>query len=480
MKLVGTNSIASQPGASNSTMSFLFAQTLRRMLRPVRRRAYEAAGGGRRWGNSAASFPSNAHALAGAATIRARARYQVANNPFGAKAKATLVSAIVGAGIKPQVTLADADQRMTFNRQFEVWTDSADAEGCGDFYAFTSGMVGAMVVDGESLAIMETDDEGRLQLRQIPAEQLDASITRDLGDGGRVVAGIEFDTRGRRVAYHILPDNPDLPFATALQPVRVDAQDVVHLFEKQFAGQVRGVSWFAPVLLRMAEHDKAEDAQLVRQQIGAMLMGFITDQEGGAGGFDSTQTGDVLEGGLEPGTLKVLRPGQEVKFSDPPTIGSDAIEFMRVQLRGVAAGLGVTFEQLTGDYSSTNYSSARASLIEFRRRIEAVQFNTVVFQFCRPVWRRWATLEILSGRIDAPGFDTDPEPYLTPRWITPGWAWVDPAKEVAANRDAVDAGFMSRREVVAGRGLDIEQLDAERAADAVRDGAPAPVEENAA
>lgn len=443
-----------------------------RMIRAARRefsRGYDGAGSGRRWRDAPPAFPSNAHALAGASAIRARTRHLCANNPYAAKALSTLVSAIVGAGIKPQATLAEAESRTAFNLAFERWTDIADAEAVGDFYALTASMVSAMVRDGEALALMETQqDDGRFGLRQIPAEQLDASMTRELGGGARIIAGVEFDASGRRVAYHIFPDNPDMPFALSSTPLRVDASDVVHLFERQFAGQVRGVSWFAPVLLRIAEHDKAEDAQLVRQQIGAMLAGFISDQEGNAGGFEGTRTGTGLEGGLEPGTLKVLKPGQEIKFSDPPTIGSDSIEFMRIQLRGVAAGLGVTYEQLTGDYSSTNYSSARASLIEFRRRIETVQHHTVVFQFCRPVFRRWATLEIFSGRIDAPGFDADPEPYLTPRWITPGWQWVDPSKEIGAQRDAVEAGFMSRREVVAGRGLDIEQLDEERAVDAAR------------
>ncbi|MEM9838538.1 MAG: phage portal protein, partial [Pseudomonadota bacterium] len=96
---------------------------------------------------------------------------------------------------------------------------------------------------------------------------------------------------------------------------------------------------------------------------------------------------------------------------------------------------------------------------------EQIQRQTVIYQLCRPIWRRWITLEVLSGRIDAPDFTASPTPYLFAQWITPGWQWVDPQKEIRAQREAVDAGFMSRREVVAGRGLDIEALDAERAAD---------------
>ncbi len=442
------------------------------------RRRYEGASGGRRWHDSAVSFGSNQSGLHGGPQLRARARHLTANNPHAAKGLDTLTTALVGTGIKPQSAVEDPDLRRAHNQAFERWTDSADIDALGDFYAMTAGVAAAMVRDGEALVILETDrDAGALRLRQIAAEQLDASVTRELPDRGRIIAGVEFDASGRRVAYHILPDAQDLPFMRQLEPVRVLAADVLHIFERRFAGQVRGVSWFAPVLLRLAELDKTEDAQIVRQQIGALLTGFVTDSEGGMAGFTGEQDGSNLEGGLEPGTLKVLRPGQDVRFSDPPEIGAEANEFIRLQLRGIAAGLGITYEQLTGDYSSTNYSSARAALIEFRRRIEAVQNHVLVFQFCRPVWQRWLTLEMLAGRLNAPGFESDPDRYLVPRWITPGWAWVDPQKEISAQKEAVEAGFMSRREVVAGRGLDIEALDAERAADAVRE--PRPEEEAA-
>lgn len=441
--------------------------------RGVMSRAFEGGGGGRRWLSSPAAFPANSLALAAGPTLAARARHAVANNPYAAQAARTLASALVGAGIKPQSPIEDEGRRAEINRAWETWTDNADAEGAGDFQAMQYSTARSMVINGEALIVISYDDEtGALRLRLLNPDQLDHAMNRDLGGGARIVSGVEFDEAGRRVAYHIFPDAPDLPFAASLTPLRVEARDVIHLFERQFPGQVRGVSWFAPVLLRLAELDKTEDAQQMRQQIGAMLAGFIIDQEGGAGGFDGDRSGATLEGGLEPGTMKVLSPGQSVEFSTPPAIGAEAIEFMRFQLRGIAAGLGVTYEQLTGDYSATNYSSARASLIEFRRRIEAVQHHVIIFQLCRPVWRRWMIVEQLAGRLPAPRPGEDEEDWFTPKWITPGWAWVDPAKEIAAQREAVDAGFMSRREVVAGRGVDIEQLDAERNADAARAGAP--------
>ena len=119
--------------------------------------------------------------------------------------------------------------------------------------------------------------------------------------------------------------------------------------------------------------------------------------------------------------------------------------------------------------SQANYSSLRASLIEFRSRVEQLQFHILVPQLLRPVWRRWLTLEILAGRIDAPGFENDPESWLGAEWYPPAFPWVDPLKDAEAEVALIQAGLKSRRQAVAERGYDVAALDAEIAADHARE-----------
>ena len=116
--------------------------------------------------------------------------------------------------------------------------------------------------------------------------------------------------------------------------------------------------------------------------------------------------------------------------------------------------------------SQINFSSARVAIIEFRKKIEAAQ-DHFAFQILRPVWRRWLTLEILSGRIDAPLT----EEVLRHRWIAPKAEWLQPDKDVAAESMAIAAGLTSRREAVASRGINIEELDNQIASDRARKGA---------
>ncbi|MBS7555686.1 phage portal protein, partial [Ancylobacter dichloromethanicus] len=230
-----------------------------------------------------------------------------------------------------------------------------------------------------------------------------------------------------------------------------------------FPGQVRGVSWFAPAILRLAEHDEWHGAQLVRQKVGALLTGFIVTPDGSMP-FGGEVSQGALIAGMEPGTLLPLLPGQDVRTTTPPAIAQEANDFGRITLHEIAAALGLPYEVLTGDLASVNYSSIRAGLVEWRRRVEMTQHNVIVFQALRPIWRRWAMIESLQGRLAA-----RPQELLPVRWITPKQQWVDPAKDVQAEIEAINAGLMSRREAVAARGMDVGALDAEIAADKARE-----------
>jgi capsid protein len=44
------------------------------------------------------------------------------------------------------------------------------------------------------------------------------------------------------------------------------------------------------------------------------------------------------------------------------------------------------------------------------------------------------------------------------RWIPRGWDWIDPQKEIAANKEAVRAGFKTMADVISSQGGDLEEL----------------------
>jgi lambda family phage portal protein len=126
-------------------------------------------------------------------------------------------------------------------------------------------------------------------------------------------------------------------------------------------------------------------------------------------------------------------------------------------LRAMAAGLGVSYESVSKDYSQTNYSSSRLSLLEERENWRALQ-QYMIRELHQPVYRAWLRAAVGAGDLSLPGYAAAPERYEeAAKWVARGWEWVDPAKEGEAYRAAVRDGFMTRAEVIMSRGGDYQE-----------------------
>jgi lambda family phage portal protein len=426
---------------------------------------------GRRWAGNPGFGPINGEVLANAHADGRRALGFARRNPHAVAGVAAIVTSTIGYGARPASQHSDPATRAAIGTAWNTWAGKADADGVLPIEGLQAQLVQSMVEYGDGVARLIDTPDG-LRIQALPPDLLDLADTRELGGGARIIAGVELDSSGRRVAYHIRPSNPAAAWDTYAPAVRVPAEDVVHLYKPLSPGMVRGMSWLTPVLELLNEHDQYSDAALTAAKTQALLCGFIIDQNSpiGAPVFDGTQTGGTLDVSLEPGVMRTLGPGQDVRFSNPAAMQQGA-EFARSQLRAIAAGLGVPEHLLTGDVSQANYSSLRAATAAFKQRIEAIQYGIVAHQLLRPVYRRFVLSLVLRGEIDAPGFEENPEPYLSAEWHFPPMPGIDPSKDADATSAMLAAGLMSRRMAVAQQGLSIEDLDREIAADRAREAA---------
>jgi lambda family phage portal protein len=441
---------------ASNTISEILGRALQKGRALFSRSQIEAAAPGRRWeGLKTLQAPKQA-VLGGRAVVMGRARQLVTSNPLAASGVEAWVSGLVGPGIIGRSAHPSESARRRINTAWARFVRDADADGRLDFYGLQALIVRRLVTDGEALVLMQVRD-GQLRLRVLASEQL-SDTSKELSSRRRVVSGIEFDASGQRIAYHIFPDAPGaLP---AMQPVRVDARDVLHVFRPDYPGQIRGLSWLAPVLLTLQEHAKLSDAALMQQQIAAMLTGFVRTPDG-----DPTKVFDSELPSLEPGSMVALDPSQDVTFSQPPKVDG-ARDLLKLSARQIAVGLGVPYEILSGDLEAVNYSSIRAGLVEFRRRCEALQYGLLAVQLLDPIFTRFVAVEVLAGRLYAPG---RLEPHQAVEWFAPKQAWVDPLKDVQAEIAGIRAGLMSRTEALAQRGWSAEEVDTQIAADRARE-----------
>ena len=416
----------------------------------------------------------NSLVASGGPRLLARSRELVVTNGYAANACEAFASNLVGDGIKPSSLIEDPALRDRVQRLWLAWTDEADADGLTDFYGLQAMVAREMFVAGECFVRLRPRraEDGLLvplQLQLLQSEMLPFEKTETAGNGNRIRCGIEFDLIGRRVAYHFRRRHPgdstDQRIA-APDTVRVPAEDVLHIYRPIDAGQIRGLPHVAPAMVRLFLLDQYDDAELDRKKTAAMFAGFITKtapEEQLLGEIEATELGGAIAS-LEPGTMQVLLPGEDVKFSSPADVGGGYEAFQYRTLLSVSASLGLPYHLVTGDVRQANYSSLRAELVEFRRRIGQLQHGVLVHQFCRPIWARWLETAQLAGRLEL----SDPVAARMVQWIPPRWDWVDPLKDIQAQVLAMEAGITSRRKVVEATGYDVEEVDRENATDAAR------------
>lgn len=414
----------------------------------------------------------------GLATLRARSRALVRNNPIAESALDTWVSNLVGTGITPRWNVEDPALKDRIQNLWNRWTEEADADEVQDFYGLQMLVARELIESGECLVRVRyrRQSDGMLvplQVQVIEPDLLDEMYSTIAPNGNVIKSGIEFDKLGKRVAYWMYTEHPAdaIGVAKNVQRKRISADLISHVYRPLRAGQIRGVPWMAPVLVALYELDQYEDAELVRKKTAAMFGGFIieggepTPQLGTSYGEDEYGREIVA---LEPGSFPILPPGTDVKFSQPADVGSNYEIWIRQQLLRIAKGLGLTYEQLTGDLSKVNYSSIRAGLLEFRRFCRQIQLRILVHQFCRFVARHWMDMAVLSGAIDIRDYWDNPRRYQDITWHPDGWEWVDPQKDIKAEVMAIRAGLKSRAQVVSERGRDVEQIDREQSEDNAR------------
>ncbi|UQR68121.1 phage portal protein [Bradyrhizobium sp. C-145] len=388
--------------------------------------------------------------------------HQSQNNALMASIIQHAVTAIVGDGPSVRSAHPDPEIAAQLHAAWNKFFADCSVEGGMSLGGYLSRKARAFYVDGESFTKLVVDpDTTTLKLQLLSADQVDNAKTIPslgmTGDTPNIVAGIEFDSTGRRSAYWVLPTPPDSPWASVAPPVRVPALDICHLFEPQWPGVPRGISPLTPVAGLARDLDDCLDAANVKMKVSAVLTAFVRDPEG-----YMFQDHPMLPM-LEPGAIMRLPEGADVQFSPTSDMASLSEVLTHIE-RMICSGAGVPAFFATGDYGSVNYSAGKLALASFQRRVKAIQQNHLVAQLLNPIWDRIVMLEVLSGRMRAPDYESNPERYAA-SFLFPGWPAIDELKKAKADTLAVAAKLRSRADIIAEQGRDITDVDTEIAAD---------------
>ena len=430
----------------------------KRVINLVTKRSYDGARTDRRSnGWVAAGSSANSEILPQLSILRNRSRELVRNNPYASKAIRVLSSNRIGTGI-----MAVMNDKIV-SALWKKWVKVCDADGQYDLYGLQKLTSNTESESGECLIRfryrkMSDGLPVPLQLQLLEPDFIDTNKNEVLKNKGWIQNGIEFSPIGERVAYWLFNQHPgENIINTTIKSSRVSAGDVIAFFDKTRPGQMRGVPILAPVMMTSNDLNDYMEATLVRKTAEACISAFVeTDDEDRSIGDESQQDQMRIEE-LAPGMVQYLSKGEKMTFANPSASTGD-VGYTNDRLHAIASGAGVTYEQMTGDFSQVNYSSIRAGSIDFRKEVEQWQWLNFIPSVLDRIMEKFLDTAFAAGLIQTTDVEYD--------WTTPRFDWVDPLKDVQGEELELTMGLKTWSEAVRARGFNpdllLEELKAER------------------
>jgi len=330
-----------------------------------------------------------------------------------------------------------------------------DVTGRLSFADFQRLFITAVAQDGEALVVLVPGypNDWGFAAQMLEADHLDEDLNRKLANGNRIVMGVELDSWDRPIAYHLLTDHPGESVYTynRRQYARVPAERVIHGFIQERPRQVRGIPWAHSAIRGLRMLGGYLEAELVASRLGAGKMGFFTSASGAAYKGDDVNDDGSLVTEVEPGTFEQLPEGTTFQGFDPQHPTTAFQNFTKAILRGVGAGLNVSYPTFANDLEGVNYSSIRSGVLEEREQWRVLQ-DWMGEALLEPVYQAWLAHSLLTGALNLPPRKI--AKFQQVEWQPRGWSWVDPLKDIKASAEAIALGVATRQEIAAQQGKD--------------------------
>ena len=447
-------------------------------------------------------------------TLRNRAADQATNTPLGSAAIVTSTMHAVGAGLRlfPRIpykllglTADEArDWERNTTREFRLWAESKECDWRrrNNFYDLQNIAYATYLTDGDSFALFRRTNPSYAMPYTLRIQLLEANrVSNPLGpmatysevnawgieqlnpdNGNHIVNGVEVTPDGRLEAYWVSNKVPgdlvDLGGATTWTRIKAFGSvtgmpNMLQVCHDTRAEQYRGVPYLAPVLEQLKQIGRYCNAELTAAIIRSFLSIFFTNTQASNsldnilpsayGAPDDDHTGepvvDAAQYKLGPGQLNSLPKGVDVKTVDSSNAQIAYDSYMTHLEKSVAASLNIPYEVLLKCFSSS-YSASRGSLLQAQDEFKTRR-RWFAADFCQPIYEQWLMEAVATGRIECPGFFTDPvkrRAWCSADWFGPTMSILDPIKDVNGAALRVKYGLTTReREAAEMTGSDLEE-----------------------
>jgi lambda family phage portal protein len=391
--------------------------------------------------------------------LKGRSRELAKNNSLFRKYLSMREKNIVGAnGITLQMKVKEASGNLDkgansiIEKAFYDWQSAkhCDVAGKLTWIKFQRLWSRTLAIDGEVVVrIWKGRGKYGFQLQMIDSFALDIQYN-DINRN--IIMGVELDSFGKPIAYHFKASKWESTYSTDNQRQRIPANEIIHKFVVEFPGQVRGIPKPASSILAINMLNGYSEAELVAARASACKGGFYEAGENYVG--DDEVDGQIIEE-TSPGMARLLPKGLTWKEHNPTHPNGNYEGFTRAQMREVAGGLDVSYNSLSSDLTSVNFSSMRSGALEERDGWKLEQ-SDMIEDLCEPVFEGWLDMFLLSGVSNLPYSKL--EKFHADNWIPRAFQWVDPRADAEANILLMEKGLKAPQEIVAEQGQELEDV----------------------
>lgn len=300
-----------------------------------------------------------------------------------------------------------------------------------------------IVVDGEAFLAVSPNPRLRYGETVVLLDSRRIGNPRNEYPTRYLIDGVYFDRYGNVEKYCVYKPQyyPQVDYISTEYDV-VSHEKIFHLFRRELPNQVRGMSWFAPVLDLLIQLKEYVEAVTQAAKTSARWVATITTQ----GGFEASELEEYY--GLKSnakfalnrfetpnGDVLDIGAGRDVKpfHAVHPTTSSDA--FIAQLLTQIGYALGLPRNKATGSSHEYNFASGRLDNQPFELLIRTLQRDIFETYFCDRLFERFYKsmyVDILER------FDVDEAP--APDECEWSWIWPSPPliePEAAARTNAL-------------------------------------------
>ena len=314
------------------------------------------------------------------------------------------------------------------------------------------------LIDGEVFIRKVKDKKSKFGIRFEVIDALDVDMLKNnllVNNNERIVTGIRIDEHNKPLSYFIRKNHTD--YYQAGQCVEVDASQIIHIYKKYYAGQVRGFTPLSAVILSLNSLQEYKRQQINSSILNACYMGIYEKVSNDANSYQDYDQEEIDENGdvatvLESGVFKYAPDGYKLTNIANNHPNSGVKDFFKTMLKGICGCLGMSYNKISSDVSETSYSSLRQANIEDAVTVKELQ------QFFIDNWKniqyeQFLKYLLISDLTNLPYSKI--EKFMEHDFQGRNFQYLDPAKQMQAIQLRLSLGLSNPIIELKNQGLDV-------------------------